>query len=184
MNPPRKSGPFSLFDWGKREEAFRQLVEETRERLYWTVRRMVGREAIAEEILQEAYMAYWELGRTRAPRNPAGWLRRVCTNRAIDYLRRERNRSGPSSLPEPDQLSSGENIEATALAGETEAILDRALSLLPPQQRAAFVLRVIEELDYKEISSILKVSPSTVRNHVMAARRKLEAILRSGGIEL
>ena len=75
------------------EEAFVKVVEATRERLFWTVKRMVGREALAEEILQDAYMALWDMPGEASPDNPEAWLRRVCVNRALDHLRREETRS-------------------------------------------------------------------------------------------
>lgn len=165
------------------EAAFKKLVEATRERLFWTVRRMVGREALADEILQDAYLALWSLPARSGPDNPEAWLRRTCVNRALDHLRREETKARQAAEGTLDFLPAPGGLEETMGVLELEAALHRALSTLPPQERAAFVLRVIEGLDYPQVASSLDVSESTARNQVMQARRKLEKALAALGIE-
>ncbi|MGC8763518.1 MAG: RNA polymerase sigma factor [Acidobacteriota bacterium] len=168
---------------GGEPEAFGELVLATRESLFWTVRRMTGRDAIAEEILQEAYLALWERGTGGLPEEPEAWLRRFCVNRAIDFLRREETRR-TEGLPE------GLEVEGPAGPGdgglysrEVEEALEEGLATLPPQERAAFLLRVVEELPYGEVARALGVAESTARNQVMQARRKMERFLTARGIE-
>lgn len=165
------------------EEAFVKVVEATRERLFWTVKRMVGREALAEEILQDAYMALWDMPGEASPDNPEAWLRRVCVNRALDHLRREETRSHQLGSEALDQLPAPATLEDTMGVRELEAALHRALSALPAQENAAFVLKVVEGLGYPEVASNLGVAESTARNQVMQARRKLGKALAALGIE-
>ncbi len=166
------------------EGAFTRLVEATRERLFWTVRRMVGRDAVAEEILQEAYLALWDLPGSQLPRDVGAWLRRTCVNRAIDHVRRHETRKAQEDVTEIPLASTGAGPEEVLRAAEMEEVLDRALRDLPSQERAAFVLRLIEGLEYPEAASLLGVSESTVRNQVMQARRKVERALLAAGVEL
>jgi RNA polymerase sigma-70 factor (ECF subfamily) len=57
-------------------------------------------------------------------------------------------------------------------------VLDRALGGLPAEQRAVFVLRVVEEMSYKEISEALGINVGTVMSRLSRAREKLrEALL-------
>ncbi len=167
---------------GGEPAAFEELVLRTRESLFWTVRRMTGRDAIAEEILQEAYLALWERGTDGLPEEPEAWLRRFCVNRAIDHLRREETRRTdevPGDLEVPSSLRPGDG----ALYGrEIETAVEEGLALLPPQERAAFLLRVMEELPYGEVARTLGVAESTARNQVMQARRKLERFLSERGV--
>ena len=166
------------------EGAFARLVEATRERLFWTVRRMVGRDAVAEEILQEAYLALWDLPASQLPGDVGAWLRRTCVNRAIDHIRRHETRFAQEDAAQLDLASQAASPEETLRASELEAALAAALRVLPDQERAAFVLRLIEGMDYPEAASVLGVSESTVRNQVMQARRKVERALLAAGIEL
>jgi RNA polymerase sigma-70 factor (ECF subfamily) len=166
------------------EEAFRRLVEATRDRLFWTVRRMVGRDALSEEILQDAYMALWGLPEASLPRDVQAWLRRFCVNRSIDHLRREETKRVVDTEAPLDFVASSANPEHSVSGIEVEEAVGRALATLPSQEKAAFVLKVIEGMDYPEVSSLLGVAESTARNQVMQARRKLEKALRSAGVEL
>jgi RNA polymerase sigma-70 factor, ECF subfamily len=166
------------------EEAFKKLVEATRERLFWTVRRMVGREALAEEIVQDAYVALWGLSDAASPREPEAWLRRFCVNRAIDHLRREETKRPHDGNEALERVASAQGPEEAMGLKELEGALHSALSILPHQEHAAFVLKLIEGRDYVEIAALLGVSESTVRNQVMQARRKVEKSLSAMGIEV
>ncbi len=164
--------------------AFDQVVEATRESLFWTVRRMTGREAIADEILQEAYLALWERGKASLPEEPEAWLRRFCINRAIDHLRREETRR---VLPGPEVLEAvpvAPRAEEALWTGEVENALAAALEVLPAQERAVFLLRFVEGLDFRAVASSLGVAESTVRNQAMQARRKVQRRLEERGIVL
>lgn len=167
------------------DEAFRRLVEATRNTLFWTILRYVHRDALAEEILQDAYLALW--GTADRIENPEAWLRRTVIRRSIDHLRREETRREHVDL---DSL--GDRLDVHALARsrpsthdpvdqlgtlEAEERLQRALSTLPPKMRGAILLRM-EGYDYDEIASLLSVTESTVRNHVFQARQRLAPWLR------
>lgn len=167
---------------GGEPEAFEALVLHTRESLFWTVKRMTGRDAIAEEILQEAYLALWERGTDGLPEEPEAWLRRFCMNRAIDHLRRGETRHTEGL---PDDLTVGAFVDFGdgALYGrEVEAAVEEGLGRLPPQERVAFLLRVVEDLPYQEVARALGVAESTARNQAMQARRKLERFLSERGV--
>ena len=61
--------------------------------------------------------------------------------------------------------------------------LDEALEELPPDQRAVFVLRAVEEMSYKEIAEALDLSPGTVMSRLYRGRRILEGKLLYLAIE-
>ena len=105
------------------------------------------------------------------------WLYRIVMNLAIDHVRREtRHRHGAEldlSRVEgrdggPDRLLSTSELQRVFLALADE---------LPPKQRSVFVLRELEELPTDEVAAILKVSTSTVRNHLFQARKTLRVAL-------
>ncbi len=166
------------------ERAFLKLVEATRERLFWTVRRMVGRDSVAEEILQDAYLGLWSQPPGKLPEEPMAWLRKFCVNRAIDHLRREDTKRAVDSPAAIEFTTSGTDVERGYRFREAERSLYAALDSLPPQERAVFILKFIEDVDYADIAEALGVAPSTARNQAMQARRKIEGELRAKGIEL
>ncbi len=166
------------------ERAFLKLVEATRERLFWTARRMVGRDSVAEEILQDAYLGLWSQPAGKLPDDPMAWLRRFCINRAIDHLRREETKRSVDAPSAIDFAPAGTNVERGYRYQEAEEKLFQALDRLPPQERAVFILKFIEDVDYADIAEALGVAPSTARNQAMQARRKVESELKAKGIEL
>lgn len=171
-----------LFSRGKRrEEFFNGVVESTRDMLFRMVRRMVEREAVAEEILQECYLSLWDKLEGGVPANTEAWLVRACVNRSIDHLRRQNTR-GETVLEEDTPCSSGIGDPGPG-SWEVEALLDAALRQLAPREKAAFILRKIEGRSYEEIARMTGVAAATVRNQVMNAGRKMEKVLREGGIE-
>jgi len=163
------------------DEAFRRLVEATRESLYRTVRRMVGRDAIAEEILQEGYLSLWSGAGGSEPQNPEAWLRRLVVNRTLDHLRREESRRPHVPLDDLPLAASPAGSPLESLGGrEAEEILRLGLAGMPPRMRIAFVLRT-EGHEYPEIAAMTGVSESTVRNQVLQARRRLACLFRERG---
>jgi RNA polymerase sigma factor (sigma-70 family) len=61
---------------------------------------------------------------------------------------------------------------------ELRRVFDLIAVELAPAQRAVFTLRAIEGLDTDEVARILEIRPSTVRNHMLQARRVLQDALR------
>ena len=104
------------------------------------------------------------------------WLYRVTTNACLDELRRRRRRPLPG-------LEEERPVDGTALgpdpAGEVTARLDvdAGLARLPPEFRAAVVLRDLCGLDYAEIAEVLRIPPGTVRSRIARGRGQLADLL-------
>ena len=160
------------------DDAFRRLVEATRNTLFWTIRRMVDRDALAEEILQDAYLALW--GTAERVENPEAWLRRAVIRRSIDHLRREETKREHLDFDDVAPVLPSREDPAERLGTlEAEERLQRALESLPPKMRASILLRM-EGYDYSEIAALLGVTESTIRNHVFQARQRLTPWLKGG----
>ena len=184
-------------------EAFRALFELKHRRVYLIAYQVLGNPSQAEEVVQDVFLALWQhLDRYRPRFAVDTWLTRIATNRAIDVWRSQRRErpaddesrdkeghattgelaSGISSgvVPASGRVSeTGRNggPEAVARWHEVQAIWNELAELLPPQQRAAFVLREIEEIPTGEVGLALGCSASTVRSHVAEARRILQVAL-------
>lgn len=163
--------------------AFAELVRLKRERVVRTARRIVGNAEDALDVAQAVFLKLWQgLGSFDRSRRFDTWMYRVTANTAIDLLRTRG--AVPPAAPLPEE---GSGHEPAAPARDADRALDlgrlaeafRRLSAdLAPQQRAVFVLRDIEGLPTDEVAAILGVAGSTVRNHLMQARRTLRAGLR------
>jgi len=160
--------------------AFDELVEAKREQIVRIAYQVTGDLADAQDVAQVVLLRLWQVLRRYDPgRRFDTWLYRITVNAAIDQLRS----AGPKGWLKP-LPSDTDTLGAAGGAAADERIdrktIQRAFlrlaARLAPKQRAVFVLREIEGVDTATIASTLGIRESTVRNHLLHARR----ILREG----
>jgi RNA polymerase sigma-70 factor, ECF subfamily len=159
------------------EAAFRDLVRETSARLFRLAAGILGDAAEAEDALQEAFTrahAALSRGRYQSGRGVEGWLYQITANAALDALKARRRwwrRARPEAAPEA--AAAGD-----ALARLRLRELSRALGDLPPEQRAALILKEVEGLTSREVADILGCSEGAVEQRLLRARAALRERLR------
>jgi len=177
--------------------AFALLVERKRERVFRIAWSVLGDREQARDVAQEVFLRlYRVLGRFRSGRPFDAWLYRITFNLSIDARRRERPHreavpleaaeagSGAGSVPggSGTGVAAGAGQGAPAAASlrlrEVRRIFVELSARLGRKQRAAFILREIEGLSTAEVAAALKTTESTVRNHILQARRILQEELR------
>jgi len=158
--------------------AFEEIVRRYQRRVYGTALRIVRRHDVADDVAQEAFVrAYKALASFDTSRPFGPWICRIAANLAINHLRSPESRE--EELPETHaQTPSLSGPLDTLLHGEAQQVLDRALGELPAEQRAVFVLRVVEELSYKEIADALGIAMGTVMSRLARARGRLRLALQ------
>lgn len=106
--------------------------------------------------MQDALAVMWRRReRVRSHPNPRALVPRVCTNAALDALRRRRTESGRMAAELPDGVAAGPEgkPDAGIEVGELVSRVRVALAQLPPRQATAVLLRVLEERPHEEIAS-------------------------------
>jgi RNA polymerase sigma-70 factor (ECF subfamily) len=159
--------------------AFDELIRLKRERVVRAAYQITGDMDDALDVAQGVFLKLWRgLERFDPRRRFDTWVYRITVNAAIDMLRSRGPRGTLQPLPEePAELESAaepspeERIDRRRLQ---QAFL-RLAAGLAPRQRAAFVLREVEGQETSEIAAALGVTESTVRNHLLQARRALRA---------
>ena len=154
------------------------LLRRHYDRLYALCRRMTGDPADAADACQEALIAIVRGLPAFDGRSAFGtWAYRVATNACLDELRRRRRRPEPG-LPEgsAEVASPLDAVESST----TRVDLDRALQSLPPDYRAAVVLRDLCGLSYEEIAEALLIPAGTVRSRIARGRAALVPLLAPG----
>src|SRR5687768_7003636 len=107
------------------------------------------------------------------------WSYRVTTNACLDELRRRRRRPVPADGDVP--VVSGDDRPALDHRIVDRLTLDQALGALPPEFRAAVVLRDVQGLDYADIAEVLGIPPGTVRSRINRGRAALARALAGDG---
>lgn len=109
------------------------------------------------------------------------WMYRIAQNLHIDRSRSSRRRG--TAVPVEDAYDLvGDDGRITVEARSELAAAQRALATVPEDQRAAFILVVIEGLSYKEAAELLDVPIGTIMSRIARARGRIERVL-GGGVE-
>jgi RNA polymerase sigma-70 factor, ECF subfamily len=165
---------------------FEILMRRHNERLFRAARAIVRDEAEAEDVMQEAYVnAYAHLRQFDGRASFATWLTRIAVNEAIGRARRRgRYDSFDSQDPaferalvtrrgEGGPMSSANNPERQAFAGEMKVILENAIDNLPDGLREVFMLRAVEGLSTAETATSLSLGEDVVKTRLSRARAAL-----------
>ncbi len=149
------------------------LFEQHRARLFGLAYRMMGSVADAEDIVQDAYLR-WRRVEFETVGNPGGFLSKVVSRLCLDRLKEARRRRevyvGPW-LPEP--VINDPALAETPpddVAGDISIALMLALERLSPLERAAFLLRDVFDMDFKEIAAVLDRNETACRQLASRAR--------------
>jgi RNA polymerase sigma factor (sigma-70 family) len=141
-----------------------------RPRLTAIALRILGSEADADDVLQEAWL---RLSRTDDVDDLPAWLTTVVTRLCLDRLRKRRTRSEAEAQAPTDPAPVDPEADAL-LAERVGGALQVVLDALAPAERAAFVLHDVFGYPFDEISAFLGRSGTAVRQLASRARRKVE----------
>jgi RNA polymerase sigma-70 factor (ECF subfamily) len=154
-----------------------ERFEALRGRLFGLAYRMVGSRADAEDLVQEAYVRWHGVDHDRIE-NAEAWLVTTTTRLALDRLRRlktERDAYFGPWLPEP--IVGGGPAPAPDrhldLADDLSMAFLTLLERLAPEERAAFLLHDVFEVDYRAIASVIGRSEAACRQVVHRARERV-----------
>jgi len=152
---------------------FDRIVRAREAQLLRIAYRVLGNWADAEDVVQDAFLRLHRHGMEFADESALNaWLYRVTINRCID-----RSRSFTRIAEMPDMPASDFSAEAEAVRAQQKRRLMQAMATLPAKERAAIVLREIEELSTAEVAAILGSTEGTVRSQVSKAITRLRGLL-------
>lgn len=136
---------------------------------------LLGNESDAEEALQEAFFrAYRSLDRCREPGRFGAWLFSIVVNCCrTAAVRRGRDAARHAPLDAAVGIGLAHPTEDTISQEE----IHRALAVLVPEQREAFLLKYVEELSYEEMSELIGAGESALKMRVKRACARLRELL-------
>lgn len=151
--------------------AFRNLYELTSRRLYGILLRMLHRHELADDVLQEVFLAVWSKAKFFNPDRGAGlaWLTTVTRYRAINRLRLIRR----ESRGVPDDPTAGMVINTRPIDQTMSWTVRNCLGRLPETQRDAVLLTIHLGLTHEELAEHLGLPLGTAKSRV---RRALMAL--------
>jgi RNA polymerase sigma-70 factor, ECF subfamily len=143
--------------------------------------RMCGRQAMAEDIVQESFLSVWRAG-ARYERERGGvraWLLSVVHNRAIDAFRRGAAKDARDVRDEgiTERLASPELTDAEVERRDDARQIRRALAELPDDQRQVIELAYFGGFTHSQIASMLELPAGTVKGRMRLGLAKLRVAL-------
>lgn len=166
-------------DWVRRrlcemnDQDFERAVEPHLGFIYNVAYRILGNPQDAEDAAQEALLsAYRNWGRFRGDAKITTWLYRITVNAALMKLRKEKNAPYLKSTDDDDIQVRDWSLgpENAALNSELRTKLEEGLTRLPPDMRAAVVLRDVQGLSNEEAAEALNTSVSAFKARLHRGR--------------
>ncbi len=162
------------------EQAWRSIYDLTQARLFNFLCYQTGDRDVARDLMQETYVvAFTRLDTYRGQGTLLGWLRKVALRKCLDWRRRVAARLRKLTALARDitpQASTGAEETFPGLGDGIQAALDR----LSSRQRAALLLRELEDQPFAAIADSLGCSEATARVHHHRACRNLKQWLTEG----
>ena len=167
-----------LKDPASRESAFRLLMQQYGESLYWHIRRIVVGHEDAEDVLQETCIKIFsKIDSYKGDGELRAWIYRIATNEAISSLRRQ-TRLFQSIDDLSPKLTSQLEAETPLNADAAEVLFQKALLTLPTQQRIAFNMRYYDEMSYDEIARVTGKNVGTLKTNYHFAVEKIKNYIK------
>jgi RNA polymerase sigma-70 factor (ECF subfamily) len=166
------------------EEAFRTLFRRYGSSAKGLAFRLVRQSFIAEEIVQEAFLALWrDPGRYREERGSfRAWLMSTVHHRAVDAVRREeaQRRRGREHVPETDVEDIAQNVVEQADMAQSRQQVRAALEDIPSEQRQVLEMMYYEGKTQSTIAEELDLPLGTVKSRTLLGMRRLRGLLPRG----
>jgi RNA polymerase sigma-70 factor (ECF subfamily) len=160
---------------------FRKLVEETAPFAFSVAFRMLGNEALAEDVVQETMVTLWQkIERIRSADRFKKWLYKIVLNKCYDELRRKkRAQEYRPSDPEWAVIANHLSHEpVTEMENqETAALINLLTDSLSPRQKAVFILCDLEEMTPDEASEITGMGKANIKANLHYARKRINEMI-------
>src|SRR5437868_8947086 len=171
------------------EPAFDYLLQKYRRPMISFMYRMAHNSAAAEDLAQEVFLRVY---RSRGNYEPSAkfstWLYRIATNLGVNYARDTRHErpENITNLDEadeetgqtPDLADKVPNVEEEILRRERLAAIRQKVEALPDRQKTAVLMHKYQQMDYRQIAEVLKLSESATKSLLFRAYETLRTQLK------
>ncbi len=168
---------------------FEFLMAKYRRPIIGFMYRMVHNQAVAEELAQEVFLrVYRARASYRAEARFTTWLYRIASNMAINHARDTKHERASSSIyldqadddtgTKPDVADMHPLVEQDMLQDERMRRIREHVAALPERQRMAVVMHKYQDMDYKQIGAVLKLSESATKSLLFRAYQTLRDRLK------
>lgn len=155
----------------KRHE-YNIIVREHSNKLYGYALKFLRNTEDAQDIVQDVFEKLWINRKKVEVEKAKSWMFTTAHNAMLNLVNKKQRTQypGDENLPE--------NVKKDANIFESNQLVDRAVSILPPIQKSIILLRDLQGYSYDEIGEILNLSSSQVKVYLFRARNKIKKQLK------
>ena len=161
--------------------AFELIFDRHADAAFSLAYRMCGRRAVAEDVVQEAFLSMWRTGMRYddARGSVRAWVLGVVRHKAIDTFHRETAKTGRDVLDETaaERIPASDRTEDEAERREDAGRVRDALAVLPSDQRHVIELAFFGGFTHSQIAGLLELPAGTVKGRMRLGLKKLRLLL-------
>ena len=163
-----------------KEQAFRELIKQYKERLYWHIRKIVISHDDADDVLQNTFIKVFKgIDNFKQDSKLYSWMYRIATNESITFINKRARERNTDITEIKQDLVTSLSSDDWFTGDEIQLILQKAIATLPEKQQLVFNMKYFDNMKYDEISKILDTSVGGLKASYFHAVKKIEKYVKS-----
>lgn len=168
----------SLQEPETKEKAFKKLVQEYKERLYWHIRKIVLDHEDANDVIQNTFIKiHLNIDKFKGDSSLFTWMYRIATNESINFINSKSSKMGLQNQEWIESKAEGLKADSYFDGDEAALILQKLVAKLPEKQRIVFNMKYFDGMSYQTISEILGTSEGALKASYHHAIQKIKTKL-------
>ena len=161
-----------------KEKAFKRLVSEYKERLYWHIRKLVLDHDDAHDVIQNTFIKiHFNIDNFRETSSLYTWMYRIATNESLNFINSKAKKMGIQNQEWIEAKTDGLKADSYFDGNDAAHNLQKMIARLPEKQRIVFNMRYFDNMSYKDISEVLDTSVGALKASYHHAVKKIKIIL-------
>ena len=158
-----------------KDNAFRELVNQSKKNLYFQIRRLLLNHEDTNDVLQNVYLKiYRSIHKFKEESKLSTWMYRIAYNESINYLKSKEKKYFFSSEIMYNTMINNLRQDPYFDGDELDIKLQGIIAKLPPKQKLVFQMKYYDDLKFKEISQILGTSVGALKTSYHLAKNKIK----------
>ena len=156
-----------------KEAAFRELISQYKERLYWHIRKIVISHDDADDVLQNTFIKVFKNIETfKGDSKLYSWMYRIATNESITFINKRAKDRKVAISEIHSELAATLQSDVYFSGDEIQLILQKAIATLPTKQQLVFNMKYFDELKYSQMSEILSNFCGRIKGVLFSCSKK------------
>lgn len=163
-----------------KEAAFRTLIAQYKERLYWHIRKIVLSHDDTDDVLQNTFIKIFKsIDNFKGESKLYSWMYRIATNESITFLNKKAKQNSVDISEYQQQMVSNLKSDDWFSGDEIQLVLQKAIATLPQKQQLVFNMKYFDNMKYNDISEVLETSVGALKASYFHAVKKIEEYIKN-----